>query len=45
METIVETIRGTWDNLLGRALILAAIAGGPFFYFLSLVAAQLPEVN
>ncbi len=34
METIVEIIRDTWDSFLGRVVILAAVAGGPFFYFI-----------
>jgi hypothetical protein len=41
MNALVETIRGAWDTFLGRVLILAAIAGGPFFYFIGQAASML----
>lgn len=38
MNALQNTIRDAWDSFFGRVLILAAVAGGPFFYFLGLAA-------
>lgn len=38
MNAMKETIGDAWDSFFGRVIILSAIAGGPFFYFLSLAA-------